>query len=402
MFSVPSWNIKGLNCAPKQKEVFQVVNENNLSVCAILESHVDVSGVYDTCKKACHRWKWTSNGSICNKGSRIILGWNDDIVDVIIMAQTNQVMHVQPYRISDHSPCVVRIPTVTKPKPKPFKFSNFLVYKEGFCEVVESGWNPNVDGFVMYRVVKRLKGLKSPFRKLLHTQGNLHNRVDFLRKELDVIQKAIDKEPNNSDLREEHAHYLLAFKEASLDEERFLRQKSKIKWLKLVILIRLTFIKLLRVNVAVIRLKCKIIANRIKGNLDDLVSINQSAFILGRKISDNILRTQELMRNYHRKRGPPRLDRVVSLLPLIRCVLMGIFMAGFEEIEQKVDDSKVFQFHHLCEKQKIINICFADDLFLFARGHPSSVDVIMQGLEEFKNISGLVSSIPKSTAFLMS
>ncbi|GJR79999.1 zinc knuckle CX2CX4HX4C containing protein [Tanacetum coccineum] len=64
-------------------------------VCAILESHVDVLGVYATCKKVCHRWKWTSNGNICNNGSRIILGWNDDIVDVMIMAQTNQVMHVQ-------------------------------------------------------------------------------------------------------------------------------------------------------------------------------------------------------------------------------------------------------------------------------------------------------------------
>nr|GEY51073.1 RNA-directed DNA polymerase, eukaryota, reverse transcriptase zinc-binding domain protein [Tanacetum cinerariifolium] len=41
----------------------------------------------------------------------------------------------QPYHISDHSPCVLRIPTVTKPKPKPFKFSNFLVYKEGFCKL---------------------------------------------------------------------------------------------------------------------------------------------------------------------------------------------------------------------------------------------------------------------------
>ena len=94
MFSIASWNIRGLNRAPKQKEVRQVVNENNLSVCAVLESHVDASGVYDTCRKVCRRWKWTSNGNLCNKGSRIILGWNDDIVDVMVMASTNQVMHV--------------------------------------------------------------------------------------------------------------------------------------------------------------------------------------------------------------------------------------------------------------------------------------------------------------------
>ncbi|GKE91587.1 RNA-directed DNA polymerase, eukaryota, reverse transcriptase zinc-binding domain protein, partial [Tanacetum coccineum] len=256
------------------------------------ESHVDVTAIYDTCKKVCRRWKWTSNGSIFPKGSRIILGWNDDLVDIMTMAQTNQVMHVQVntrannktlfssfvygdnysmnrcalwsnlvghaglirnrpwvlmgdfnvaltledhssggyelnvamrdfkecvqamevsdvnctglhftwnqkskgsngilkkidrimgnlqfnddfpgsfpifqlYRISDHSPCVLRIPTVTKSKPKPFKFANFLVYKEGFREVVESGWNVNIEGFSMYRVVKCLKGLKSPFR----------------------------------------------------------------------------------------------------------------------------------------------------------------------------------------------------------------------------------------------
>ncbi|GJV13950.1 putative reverse transcriptase domain-containing protein [Tanacetum coccineum] len=346
----------GLNRTPKQKEVRQVVNENNLSVCTILESHVDIPVVYDVCS----RWKWTSNGSLCDKGSRIILGWNDDLVDVMIMAQTNQVMHVQvntridnktlfcsfiyagnyyidrralcnnlvghaglmrnrpwlllgdfnaalniedhssggyepnvdmrdfkecvqamevadvnstglhftwnqkpkgsngilkkidrimgnlkfnddftgsfaifkPYRISDHSPCVLRILMDTKPKPKPFKFSIFLVYKEGFREIVDSGWNVHIEGYAMYRVVKRLKGLKSPFRKLLHNHGNLHDRVNKIRIELDEAQKAIDRDPSSSVLREEHAHYLLAFKEALLDEERFLQQKAKVEWLK--------------------------------------------------------------------------------------------------------------------------------------------------------------------------
>ncbi|GKF16686.1 sodium/hydrogen exchanger 6, partial [Tanacetum coccineum] len=46
--------------------------------------------------------------------------------------------------------------------------------------------------------------------------------------------------------------------------------------------------------------KCisKIIANRVKEGLGDIVSINQSAFVPGRRNSDNILLTQELMRNY--------------------------------------------------------------------------------------------------------
>jgi hypothetical protein len=68
-------------------------------------------------------------------------------------------------------------------------------------------------------------------------------------------------------------------------------------------------------------------------------------------------------------------------------------------LQKKVAISVKFQFHHLCEQQRIINLCFADDLFLFSRGHPESVNVIMQALEDFKNVSGLVPSIPKSTAF---
>ncbi|GJU53880.1 reverse transcriptase domain, reverse transcriptase zinc-binding domain protein [Tanacetum coccineum] len=60
---------------------------------------------------------------------------------------------------------------------------------------------------------------------------------------------------------------------------------------------------------------------------------------------------------------------------------------------------KGFQYHYLCEKQRIVNLCFANDLFLFARGHPKSVRVIMDALEEFKNVLGLVLSILKRTTF---
>lgn len=47
--------------------------------------------------------------------------------------------------------------------------------------------------------------------------------------------------------------------------------------------------------------KCisKILAYRMQEGLKEIVSENQSAFIPGRRISDNILLTQEIMKNYH-------------------------------------------------------------------------------------------------------
>lgn len=61
--------------------------------------------------------------------------------------------------------------------------------------------------------------------------------------------------------------------------------------------------------------KCisKILSDQIKNDLASIVGINQSGFIPGRKISDNILLTQELMHNYHRQFGPPRCSFKVDI-----------------------------------------------------------------------------------------
>ncbi|GJV97696.1 putative reverse transcriptase domain, reverse transcriptase zinc-binding domain protein, partial [Tanacetum coccineum] len=334
---------------------------------------------------------------------------------------------------------------------------------EGFREVVESGWTVNVDGCAMYHVVKCLKGLKSPFCKLLHAQGNLHNRVDLLRKELDDIQKAIDKELNNLDLREEHAHYLLTFKYASLDEE----SKCTRNHIEMVLdlsnilyegnAVTGAFVSHYEnflgiedvtdneikealfsmgddkapspngftsaffkkawdvvgtdVTSAIRDSLLMIISNRIKGNLDDLVSINQSAFVLGRRISDNILLTQELIRNYHRRRGPPR------------CAFKVDIQKAYDTVDWAFLESILigFGFHH-----KMINrimtsvsttsysVCVNGDLHGWFRGKrglrqgdsffPYLFTLVMEfltlllqqkvfdskGLEEFKNVSGLV------------
>ncbi|XP_022033482.1 uncharacterized protein LOC110935402 [Helianthus annuus] len=340
-------------------EVRQAVKDYNLSLCAILESHVDVGKLGKVCKAVFHSWDWTSNGGCCNKGTRIIIGWNPTIFDVMIVAQSPQVMHLQlvfkldkrvlfcsvvyadnyyvtrrelwhllsmhkvfvadrpwcimgdfnsalniednsmgsssisigmrdfqdcvddievvdinrtgihftwsqkpkngvgllkkidrvmgntpflteypnsvaffkPYRLSDHCPCILSIPEALKLKPRPFKFANFLVFKPEFLEIVNKHWPINVDGVHQFRVVKKLKSLKHPLRSLLFRQGNLHKKVETSRLKLDTIQRRIDLEPHNADVRNEEASISRDLQEALLDEERFLKQKAKVDWL---------------------------------------------------------------------------------------------------------------------------------------------------------------------------
>nr|GFA66778.1 RNA-directed DNA polymerase, eukaryota, reverse transcriptase zinc-binding domain protein [Tanacetum cinerariifolium] len=190
-------NLEGNTNGIKLKNLFKKLNE--------ITTTVDPND-----EMVFRSWDWTSNASICTKGCRIILGWNKYVVDVMVVAQSDQAIHAkkldriignldfvnkfpsayalfQPYRISDHSPAVLKMPSLSVAKPKPFKFYNFLAHKDKFSEVVASTWCNQISGHAMFQVTQKMKLLKKPLRKLLHDQGNLHERVDRLCVELDAV-----------------------------------------------------------------------------------------------------------------------------------------------------------------------------------------------------------------------
>ncbi|GKA77618.1 hypothetical protein Tco_0784079 [Tanacetum coccineum] len=657
--------------------VRHVISENSLSICAILKSHVSDSNLVRLCSLVFRHWDWTSNGICCSKGTRIILGWNHNDVDLVVINQDDQAIHTRvwlkmeckeifclfvyahnrythrralwhnlcvhkqyvrdrpwcllgdfnaalfledssagsssidismrefkecveeikvldvqrsglqftwnqkpkgkdgllkkidrimanlefidgfvgahaifkPYRIYDHSPSVLNIPTIVKPKPRPFKFFNIITQSERFKEVVMQGWSLKVSGFCMFRVVKRLKHLKNPLRKLLYEKGNLHDNVKRLHEEMDLVQTSLDMDPSNATLRENEARSAVAFIEAVLMEERFLKQKAKIDWLREGDSNSAYFYKAVKSRIS--RSRIDVVANvdgtifendkvadvfvshyeqflglpgttsgfdyvelfrnifidartgpdgltvafsKILGNyceaaimmhvlwnfftngkisqrietilsllyskdsLRMLVSVNQSAFIPGRSIADNILLTQELMHNYHLDCSPPRCafkvdiqkaydtvdwnfleevlhgfgfhDRMVGWI--MECVttssfsisingsLHGYFKGkrGLRQgdplspylftlvmeiltlmLRRRVHGSTLFTYHRYCSELELINLCFADDLFLFMHGDVNSASLIKDALEEFKDASGLIPSLPKSTAY---
>nr|XP_043619797.1 uncharacterized protein LOC122591602 [Erigeron canadensis] len=599
-------------------------------------------------------WNWSSNGSLYSKGTRIAMGWNLDVIDLMILSQTDQAMHTQiilkadkkvlfcsfvyahnsyterrklwddlrmhklfvkdkPWAVLDDfnaallvedssigsssstiamrefSECVNDIEVrdinmsglfytwnqkpnggmcilkkldrvlanlelldeFSKPKSNQFKFSNLLVHNPKFKELVSLGWKDNVKGVHMYRVVAKLKALKRPLKRLMFEQGNLHKNVEKLRVELDEVQRAMDKDASNLFIREDHAAILNAYNAAILAEERFLKQKSKVHWLRVgdsntayfhkavkgrvarnridvvidkfgikhdgvagntiplnsfelfskkvsdhqaiawdivkadIVLAVRDFFKTGRllkqinhnilsllpkvsslsrttdfrpISLCNVKFKCisKIIANRVKGCLNDLISINQSAFVPGRRITDNILLTQELMHNYHLDRGIPRCAFKVDIQKAYNTVdwrfLHDIFVGfGFPGImvdwitecvsstsfsisingeihcffkgqrglrqedplspylftlimeiltlilKRRVRDSESFIYHP--KSLDVINLCFADDLFIFLHGDVASASVIMDGLMEFKDVYGLSPSLEKSTTY---
>ena len=74
--------------------------------------------------------------------------------------------------------------------------------------------------------------------------------------------------------------------------------------------------------------KCisKIIATRIKRCLPYIISPAQAAFVHGRSIADNILLTQELMKNYHLDSGPPRCALKIDLMKAYDSIKWGCIL----------------------------------------------------------------------------
>lgn len=206
--------------------------------------------------------------------------------------------------------------------------------------------------------------------------------------------------------------------------------------------------------------KCisKILANRIKECLDDVVDPTQNAFIPGRRISDNILLTQELFKNYHRHKGIPRcafkvdikkaydsvdwvflidllhlfgfLNQLIGWIkecittPSYSIILNGeahgffpgqkglrqgdplspylftlVMQALSSIIKKRIDQDGRFNYHPKCEKLGITHLCFADDLFLFSSGDPWSVQILKDSLDEFGSVSGLWPNEAKSNVY---
>ncbi|GJX29863.1 hypothetical protein Tco_0237942, partial [Tanacetum coccineum] len=300
----------------------------------------------------------------------------------------------QPYRISDHSPSVLKIPSLKQSKPKPFKFYYFLAYKDKFMELIASGWNNQCEGHNMFRVVQKLKALKKPLRKLLQDQGNLHTRVNELRVELDAVQRALDLDPSND---------------------------AKIDWLKACDSNSAYFHKVIKSRNH--RSRIDVITNA--DNVEVLAcDVLDSEGLYNKKVSDvsntNMVRhiTDDEIKHAMFSMGEDK-----ALGP--NGYTSTFFKKGWNVIDGIL---KVFGFHPTmvkwvmsCVTSTSYSICIngyihgyfngkrglhqGDPLspYLFTlvmeilTGDIASAKVIMDSLNEFKNVSGLVPSIPKST-----
>ncbi|GKC42596.1 hypothetical protein Tco_1060318, partial [Tanacetum coccineum] len=282
--------------------------------------------------------------------------------------------------------------------------------------------------------------MKLHMRRLNKRNGNVFEKAKFLKTKLERVQKSLDKDPHNALLREEKMVYSRAYTDVVLDEEKLLKQKTKIEWLKEGDHNTAYFHKVLKggpildkeIRAAMFDIKddkaagpdgftskffkkawaivgpdvcyavreflisgkllgelntnlciSKVLTNKLKKGLDGLVDINQCAFILGRHISDNILLTQDLMVGYDWKSRTSNCAFKVDIKNAYDTVNWG-FLRTILFYDGSLG----------CKSLGLTHLCFADDLLLLCHGDQISACVLRRGLDEFSMCSGLY---PKGT-----
>ncbi|KAL0324477.1 UNVERIFIED_CONTAM: hypothetical protein Scaly_2414800 [Sesamum calycinum] len=80
--------------------------------------------------------------------------------------------------------------------------------------------------------------------------------------------------------------------------------------------------------------------------------------------------------------------------------LFLLCMEFFSRLIKRNTSNSDFNFHLKCEKLKITYFLFADDLMLFSRGDLSSIYILMECLQVFRDVSGLAINISKSSIFI--
>ncbi|GJR00895.1 RNA-directed DNA polymerase, eukaryota, reverse transcriptase zinc-binding domain protein [Tanacetum coccineum] len=175
--------------------------------------------------------------------------------------------------------------------------------------------------------------------------------------------------------------------------------------------------------------KCisKVIVNRLKEGLGSIIDCNQSAFILGRQISDNILLAQEFVNGYSCKGGALKCAFKVDIekaydtvsweflktalikfgfhASMIKWIMVCLTTASFSIcINGAVHGffkgkRGLRQGDPMSPRIKLTHLCFADDLLMLCHGDLISASILRRALDEFSMSSGLYPNMSKITTF---
>ncbi|XP_074314953.1 uncharacterized protein LOC141651130 [Silene latifolia] len=138
-----------------------------------------------------------------------------------------------PEGLFDHTPCLVSKTVNGDKKNRPFKYFNMWSKAPDFLNCVAAVWNQDVAGTKMYKVVRKLKLLKSDLKQLNKDSfSDIEHQADVAETKLINIQQHIVRSPGDLNLIQQEVEAHKEYQGLYLARMEFLKQKAKAHWLK--------------------------------------------------------------------------------------------------------------------------------------------------------------------------
>ncbi|XP_013639673.1 PREDICTED: uncharacterized protein LOC106344925 [Brassica oleracea var. oleracea] len=264
---------------------------------------------------------------------------------------------------SDHSPCIVKVPSLRRQSRKPFKFYHHIIDHPDYNSAVTAAWNPgSITGSAQFKLVRTMKMLKKDLRGInkRHFSGiservkgqsakgilgetdmplspsSVESLKDLLLFRCSELSRAyLKREVLSAEIKGTIFAmplskspgpdvYSVEFLRASWDTvgediivavAEFFRNGRLLKDLNTTTIVlipktsaacRLGDFRLISCCNLVYKVITKIIVNRLKSILQSSISRNQAAFLKGQSLGENGLLASDLIRNYRSSSCPRR------------------------------------------------------------------------------------------------
>ena len=92
---IVAWNVRGMCNKDMQKDVKKFIASEKLNICVVLETHIKEKYINRICDLVFGNWNWISNMKESQRGCRIIVGWDADLVNVMQLHSSNQAILCQ-------------------------------------------------------------------------------------------------------------------------------------------------------------------------------------------------------------------------------------------------------------------------------------------------------------------
>ncbi|GJW86812.1 RNA-directed DNA polymerase, eukaryota, reverse transcriptase zinc-binding domain protein [Tanacetum coccineum] len=247
----------------KQKELRKYIVEEKLQMLAILETHLKTKNIAKIVNSVFGSWNWLSNVDQSPTSCRIIVGWNNQVVKVMVLHVSKQsvlcLVETIPDKIKFYASIVIMgdFNVTLKPEEHSNGGSASNMDMHEFSDLVNA-----VEVEDLSTQYSRAHGVFLPYLISDHSPGVLifpeglpkkvksfrftnyiADKQEFLDvvprldpqihdDSLQVAQEEIDKDPFNEDKKKKAITILEEYTEVSKDELKLLHQKVKINWLR--------------------------------------------------------------------------------------------------------------------------------------------------------------------------